>query len=123
MLTSGMKSQKTLGERIRELREEQDLSLREFAKKLDETSPAHISDIENNRRFPSPQLLKRMAHLLDTDVTELGKYDVRPPMGDLRRSAQKDPAMGLALRKLADKEVSPQDILDLAKRNRDRETK
>jgi transcriptional regulator with XRE-family HTH domain len=123
MLTVGMKTQQTLGERIRELREEHDLSLREFAKKLDETSPAHISDIENNRRFPSPQLLKRMARVLDTDVAELGKYDVRPPMGDLRRSAQKDPVMGMALRKLADKEVSPQDVLDLAKRNRDRESK
>src|SRR4051812_29245844 len=99
MLTAGMKTQKTLGERIRELREEQDLSLREFAKKLDETSPAHISDIENNRRFPSPQLLKRMAKVLDTDVDELWKYDVRPPMSDLRRSAQKDPVMGMALRK------------------------
>lgn len=114
---------KTLGERIRELREEQDLSLREFAKKLDETSPAHISDIENSRRFPSAHLLKRMAQLLRVEVAELEKYDTRPSMGDLRRIAQKDPALGLALRKITERKVSGQDILDLAKKKADREDK
>ncbi len=114
---------KTLGERIRELREQQDLSLREFARKLDETSPAHVSDIENNRRFPSPSLLKRMAPLLRDDIAELQKHDVRPNMGDLKRIIQQDPALGLALRKISEKKVSGQDILDLAKRNKDREDK
>ncbi len=120
MLTVGMK---TLGERIRELREAQDFSLREFAKKLDDTSPAHISDIENNRRFPSAQLLKRMAPLLQVDVAELQKLDVRPRMEDLKRIVQQDPALGLALRKITEKKVSGQDILDLAKKKADRGNK
>ncbi len=91
--------------------------LREFAKKLNETSSAHISDIENNRRFPSPSLLKLMAHLFQLDVTELEKYDVRPSMGgDRRRIVQNDPALGLALRKITQKKISGQDILDLAKK-------
>ena len=114
---------KTLGERIRELREGLDLSLREFAKQLDETSPAHISDIENNRRFPSAQLLKRIALRLRVDVAELQQLDIRPPMGDLRRSVQNDPALGLALRKIAEKKVSAQDILDMAAKNKVRDEK
>jgi transcriptional regulator with XRE-family HTH domain len=96
---------KTLGERIRELREAQDLSLREFARKLDDKSPAHVSDIENNRRFPSPALLTRMAAILGVGIPDLEKYDIRPPMGDLRRIAQKDPALGVALRKIAEKKI------------------
>src|SRR5262245_35748529 len=114
---------KTLGDRIRELRDAQDLSLREFAKKLDDISPAHLSDIENNRRFPSPQLLKLMAHVLGVEVDELRKHDIRPPMKDLRRIAEKDPALGVALRKIAEKKISAQDIIELAKRRPDRNEK
>jgi len=114
---------KTLGDRIRELREEKDLSLREFAKRLDDVSPAHLSDIENNHRFPSASLLKMMAHALGVEADDLRKYDLRPPMGDLRRIAQKDPALGMALRKIAEKKISAEDILELAKRKPDREDK
>lgn len=114
---------KTLGERIRELREERDFSLREFARKLDETSPAHISDIENSRRFPSAHLLKRIAQVLVIDVADLQKLDVRPPMGDLRRIVQNDPALGLALRKITEKKVSAQDIFDMAAKNKKRDEK
>ena len=42
---------KTLGERIRELREERDLSLRELAGKIG-VSAAFMSDVELNRRYP-----------------------------------------------------------------------
>lgn len=37
---------KTLGQRIRELRETKDLSLREFAKQLGDLSAAFLSDVE-----------------------------------------------------------------------------
>ena len=114
---------KTLGDRIRELRDQKDLSLREFAKKLDDISPAHLSDIENNRRFPSSQLLKLMATVLGVDADDLRKYDVRPPMSDLRRIAQKDPALGVALRKITEKKISAEDIIELAKRRPDRNDK
>jgi transcriptional regulator with XRE-family HTH domain len=112
MLTVAMK---TLGDRIRELREGKDLSLREFAKKLDDISPAHISDIENNRRFPSLSLLKLMARALDVDVEDLQKFDLRPPMGDLKRIARQNPALGIALRTITEKNISAQDIIDLGK--------
>lgn len=111
---------KSLGQRIRELREARDLSLREFAKQLD-ASPAHISDIENDRRFPSPPLLRSMAQHLRADVEELKKLDVRPPMADLRRIARNEPAFGLALRKLAEKNITSDEIMELAKKKPDRE--
>lgn len=111
----------TLGSRIRELREQVDISLREFAKKLGGISPAHISDIELGRRFPSEPLLQKMATLLRVPVDELRKYDNRPPVDELRRLASEDPAFGFALRKLVDKQISPDDIMKLAKNKRDRE--
>ncbi len=66
---------KTLGQRIRELRDECDFSLREFADKLGGVSAAHISDIELGRRYPSHDLLKKMADKLGTTVDDLRSYD------------------------------------------------
>ncbi len=111
MLTAGMK---TLGDRLRELRDERDFSLREFAKKLEATA-AHLSDIENGRRYPSPELLAKMAHVLGVKVEDLEQHDDRAPVDDLRRIVRRDPAFGFALRKLAETDVSADDILKLVK--------
>ena len=92
---------KSLGTRIREIREERDLSLREFAKKLDDISPAHVSDIELGRRFPSDDLLVKIARVLNVSFTELKKL------------VQSNPVYGMALRKLADKEITPEELLKL----------
>ena len=91
---------KTLGQRIRELREERDISLREFARRLDGLSAAHVSDIELGRRFPSADVLLKMAHVLHVDVAELKKLDSRPPVEELRRRAEADPSYGIALRRM-----------------------
>lgn len=109
---------KTLGDRIRELRDQHDLSLREFAKKLGDISPAHISDIENGRRNPSDDLLHKMAQVLNTKFDELKQLDSRVPVDALRRAVQADPALGFALRKVAEKEISGDDILKAIKANR-----
>ena len=61
---------KTLGQLIRELREEKDLSLREFSKKLNLSAP-FVSDIELGRRFPSDDILEKMAEILDVPSDEL----------------------------------------------------
>jgi transcriptional regulator with XRE-family HTH domain len=112
---------KALGNRIRELREARDLSLREFARKLGDVSAAHVSDIELGRRFPSDDLLAKMASVLDVPLAELKSYDSRPPVQDLKRIAEADPAFGFALRKLVDKKVSAEEIIELAKKKPDRE--
>ena len=56
---------KTLGERIKELRDEADLSLRELGKKAGGLSPVFLSDIELGRRFPSENALKQIAAALN----------------------------------------------------------
>lgn len=107
---------KSLGTKIRELREERDFSLREFAKKLGDVSPAHISDIELGRRFPSDELLEKIARLLDFPLEELRHLDLRPKVDELKKLVESDPVYGVALRKLADGEIAPADLLKLIRR-------
>lgn len=101
---------KTLGQRIRERREELDLSLREFAKQLD-CSPPFVSDVEHGRRFPSEDMLGQMARLLKLEVAELKKLDPRAPLDEFRRMAEQDPAYGFAFRKLVEKNLTPDELL------------
>ena len=101
---------KTLGQRIRELRDHKDLSLRDFAKKLGGLSAAHLSDIELGRRFPSEELLVKMAHSLDTTIEDLRGYDSRPPVDEFKKLAEANPAYGFALRRMVEKKITSEDI-------------
>jgi len=94
---------------MRELREEQDISLRELARKLD-LSAAFLSDVELGRRYPSNKVLIRIARELGVKPDELRRYDTRPPLEDLKRLAQSNPAYGVALRRIVDK---PEDLIRL----------
>jgi transcriptional regulator with XRE-family HTH domain len=100
---------KTLGERVRELRVQKDLSLRELARKI-KRSPAHLSDIELGRRYPSPEVLAEIAQALATTSEELKKYDNRPPLSEMRRMAEKDPQWGFAFRQMLERRVPGQDL-------------
>jgi transcriptional regulator with XRE-family HTH domain len=108
---------KTLGERIRELREAKDLSLRELAKKL-ELSAAFLSDIELGRRNPSDEVLTRMVRVLGTTADDLRTHDTRPPVEEIRRLAASDPAYGLAFRRVIDEGLSPQEIISFLERKK-----
>ena len=103
---------KNLGQRIREIREEKDISLRELAKKLD-ISAAFLSDVELGRRYPSKKVLHRLSSELGVKAEELENYDTRPPIEELRKRVLADPAFGLALRKVIDKKISPEDLMKL----------
>jgi transcriptional regulator with XRE-family HTH domain len=105
---------KSLGERIRELRVERDLSLREFAGKLGDLSAAFLSDVELGRRHPSEKVLADMARVLGTSLEDLRKHDTRAPVEDLKRLATADPMYGLALRQIVDKKVSPEQLKKFA---------
>lgn len=102
---------KTLGERLRELREQQDISVRELARKLG-VSPPFWSDVELGRRHPSDEVLGKAAKLLGATFDELKKHDARPPVQELKRIAAANPAMGFALRQVVDEGVSPEDLLE-----------
>ena len=114
---------RTLGERIRELREAKDLSLREFAKKLGGLSAAFLSDVELGRRHPSEAVLAGMARALDTTVDELRQYDSRPPVEELKRLSSKDPALGFAFRKFVDKGVSAEELMKFLEKQPNRRKK
>jgi len=105
-----------LAERIRELRDKKDLSLREFARKLGDVSAAHISDIENGRRNPSDDLLRKIALVLGVSFEELKELGNRLPVEQWKKAMRRDPELGFALRKLADKNVSSEEILRWAEK-------
>jgi transcriptional regulator with XRE-family HTH domain len=100
---------KTLGERIRELREDVDLSLRELARRLD-VSAAFMSDVELGRRFPSDELLGKIAKELKTTLEDLEAHDARPPVDEIRRRAAHSSDYGFAMRRLVDSGVSAEEI-------------
>ena len=60
----------TIGERIRQLREEKDLSLRELAKTIG-VSAAFLSDVELGRRYPSDKHLSAITRALGSTLEDL----------------------------------------------------
>ena len=117
-------SVKTLGQRIRELREQNDLSLRELSKKLKvKVSAAFLSDVELGRRYPSDKGLLDIAKALGTTAEDLRQYDTRAPVEDIRRLASSDPLYGIAFRKVIDKKISAKKLIDLLeKETKEKET-
>ena len=73
-----------LGQRLRELRDRANLFLRELAMRIGISSP-FLSDIELGRRFPSEDILEKLAAALNVPLEELKRYDNREPIADLKR--------------------------------------
>ena len=86
--------------------------MREFARKLGDLSPPFVSDVELGRRFPSEKVLEKIAHVLGEPLDELRSYDSRPPLEELKRMAASNPTYGFALRKMADGEISAEDLMN-----------
>jgi len=82
--------QQSLGQKIKELRDAADLSLRELAKILGVSAP-FLSDVELGRRFPSEEVLAKLASALDVPLEELRQYDSRQPVADLKRMIESNP--------------------------------
>jgi transcriptional regulator with XRE-family HTH domain len=103
---------------MRRRRDELDLSLREFAKRL-HCSAAFISDIELGRRYPSEKVLAEIARVLEVKLEELRAMDVRAPIDDIKRLTENDPRFALAFRTMIDKKVSADELLKLANQKKD----
>lgn len=113
---------KTLGDRIRELRTQADLSLRELSRKLPgRATAAFLSDIELGRRHPSEKTLSELAAALGTTVEDLQGYDARPPVAEMLRRSAKNPEVGFAFRQIAD--LPKDELLKIAQRIREEKEK
>ena len=101
---------KTLGQRIRELRQERDLSLRELATRIG-VSSAFMSDVELGRRNPSDKHMEAVAHVLETTLEDLQEFDTRPPLREFQRATLADPGYGFAFRQMIDRNISSEELL------------
>jgi transcriptional regulator with XRE-family HTH domain len=59
-----------LGDKIKELRDEKRISIRELGRRTD-VSGMHISNIEKGKMNPSPELVTKIAAALDGNLDEL----------------------------------------------------
>ena len=101
---------KLLGHRIRELRENKNISLRDLAFDVG-ISPAYMSDVERNNRYPTDAKLKIIAEALNVHISAFDEYDTRPPLALFRALTTPNPEYSFALRKLMKSTVSPAEIL------------
>ncbi|MCC6356462.1 MAG: helix-turn-helix domain-containing protein [Verrucomicrobiae bacterium] len=92
---------RTLGERIKELRQKANMSLRQLAERIGK-SPPFVSDVELGRRYPSEGVLEDIARVLGADATELKKLDTRDSIPLVKRLVEADPRWGLAFRTAAE---------------------
>ena len=83
----------SLGQRLHELRDKADLSLRELAKKVGISSP-FLSDIELGRRFPSEEILAKLASALNVSLEDLKQYDNRKPIAGKERRTDRPRYLG-----------------------------
>lgn len=96
-----MANSNSLGEVIREARVRADLGLRELARRIDLT-PSYISDIENDRRVPSEDVLRVLAAILNLDLDDLMAMAGR--VGDrAERYLKQHPTAGVLFRRISDK--------------------
>jgi len=104
----------SLGQRLHQLRDSADLSLRELAKRIGVSAP-FLSDIELGRRFPSEEILGKLASALNVSQQDLKKYDNREPIADLKRLMDSDPRLGFAFRTAVEKvksgELTAEDLI------------
>jgi transcriptional regulator with XRE-family HTH domain len=87
-----------LGELIKNKRTGRKWSLRRLAEAIGVT-PAYVADIETNRRFPSADLMERIASALEISAEELAAADNRLP-SDVREWIEERPQLTSLLRSL-----------------------
>ena len=104
----------SLGQRIHELRNKADLSLRQLANQIGISGP-FLSDIELGRRFPSDEILAKLASALNEPVQDLKQYDTRELLADLKRLMDSSPKLGFAFRMVVENvksgELTAEDIV------------
>jgi transcriptional regulator with XRE-family HTH domain len=101
----------TLGEVLRIARVGADLTLREMTAKL-KITPSYLSDIENDRRVPSEEVLGQVASLLKLDIDDLMAMAGR--VGEqAERYMKRHPTAGVLFRRISDKGLEEEQLKDL----------
>ena len=99
---------RSLGEVLRSKRVETDISLRDLAKRLG-LAPSYRSDIENDRRVPSEDVLQRIAAELNLKFDDLmaraGRFG-----DDAERYMKQHPTAGALFRRISDKRLPDEDL-------------
>jgi transcriptional regulator with XRE-family HTH domain len=101
----------SLGDVLRDARVAADLSLRQLATKLGIT-PSYISDIENNRRVPSEDVLRQFAETFDLKFDELMALAGRVG-NDAERYLRQHPTAGVLFRRISDQHLSEDELKKL----------
>ena len=98
----------TLGETIRAARTAQGMKLREVARRVGR-APSYISDIENDRRIPSEDVLRRLTQELGLDFEQLmalaGRFG-----SDTQRYLRRTPAATTLFRRIHEQNLSNEEI-------------
>lgn len=86
----------SLSSRIIDYRTGKAVSLRQFAKQLRISAP-YLTDIEHGRRFPSSDVLARIAEATQTPIEELRVLDPQLCVKELKKCIMREPEIGFAL--------------------------
>ena len=107
-----------LGERIRRVRQERGLGLRETAKRID-ISATYLSRIENCQESspPAEKVIRELADLLEDNFDELMQLAGRVPE-DVEHVIKTDPDMPTFLRTAREKNVSAAEMLEWLKKRK-----
>ena len=89
-----------MGPRIRQLRLEKGISLRELARRTG-ISASFVSEIESGRYYPTGSILEKIAAELMVTAADLQKLDNRGALSDLRQLLKADPGWGPVFEALA----------------------
>lgn len=102
---------RSLGERVRETRVAQGLTLRELARRI-ERAPSYLNDIEHNRRVPSEEVLSDICKVLELDFDvmlasagRLGK--------EAERYLKREPSAGVLFRRVSRGELREDELKTL----------
>ena len=106
-----------LGMYIDRLRDERDISLRELAKRLGCSAP-FLSDVIHGRRFPSGEMMAKIAQELGISESDLREHDLRAPLDEIKRRSHADPRLAMAFRTVIDKNVSGEELMKWIEENR-----
>lgn len=122
-----MAQKPSLGGRIRKLRLKAGISLRELARRV-KVSAAHLSDVENDRRTPSDDLLRRITEELSEVGAEYEELRLLKPVmeKDVEAWYEDDPVLRVLLREARDSPFTTRQLLEqlrAARREAEKEEK